>query len=507
MEAFQYLMQGLGIALQPVNLLFAFVGCLLGTLVGVLPGIGPISGVALLIPVTATLTSGMPAADAATSSIILLAGVYYGAMYGGSTTAILINTPGENSSVCTTLDGYQMAKQGRAGVALAICAIASFVAGIIACIGLLFMAKPLAEVALKFSPAGQFSLMILGLCALSSLAGKSQVKAFIMTILGLILSTIGVDPISGVARMTVGYPELYSGIEFLTMAVGMFALGEVFKTILTRDYAEGEPIKVGSIIPSKQDMKDSWASILRGSVLGFFQGLIPGCGATLCSFMAYITEKKFSKNSANFGKGAIQGVAAPEAANNGAAGGAMIPLLTLGIPGTGTTAVLMGALIMFNITPGPLLFQDHPQVAWGLIASMLVGNVMLLVLNLPLVKVFAKVIETPPKYLIPGIVAISVFGVYAVQASLFNLLLMIAAGVAAYYFSEHDYPIAPMVLSLILGPLIENNLRRAVNLYNGDYTKFLTDPISAVFLIIAVLWIAVPQIMKLRGKKVLVEEG
>lgn len=507
MEAFQYLMQGFGIALQPVNILFAFIGCLLGTLVGVLPGIGPISGVALLIPVTATFTSGMPATDAATSSIILLAGVYYGAMYGGSTTAILINTPGENSSVCTTLDGYQMAKQGRAGIALAICAIASFVAGLIACIGLLFMAKPLAEVALKFGPAGQFSLMILGLCALSSLAGKSMVKAFIMTTLGLILSTVGIDPISGVARMTFEYSELYSGIEFLTLAVGMFALGEVFKTIINKDYAEGEPIRVGRLIPSKQDMKDSWASILRGSFLGFFQGLIPGCGATLCSFMAYTTEKKFSKNSANFGKGAIQGVAAPEAANNAAAGGAMIPLLTLGIPGTGTTAVLMGALIQFNITPGPLLFQDHPQVVWGLIASMIVGNFMLLVLNLPLVKVFAKVIETPPKYLIPGILAISVFGVYAVQSSLFNLLLMVGSGVAAYFLSKNDYPIAPLVLSLILGPLIENNFRRAVNLYNGDYSRFLTDPISVAFLIVAFLWIAVPQIMKLRGKKVLVEEG
>ncbi len=507
MDTFQYLVQGLGIALQPVNILFAFIGCLLGTLVGVLPGIGPISGVALLIPVTATMTSGMPAAEAATSSIILLAGVYYGAMYGGSTTAILINTPGENSSVCTTLDGYQMARQGRAGVALAICAIASFVAGLIACVGLLFMAKPLAEVALKFSPAGQFSLMILGLCALSSLAGKSMVKAFIMTTLGLVLSTVGIDPISGVARMTFEFSELYSGIEFLTLAVGMFALGEVFKTIITRDYAEGEPIRVGRLIPSKQDMKDSWASILRGSFLGFFQGLIPGCGATLCSFMAYTTEKKFCSNRENFGKGAIQGVAAPEAANNAAAGGAMIPLLTLGIPGTGTTAVLMGALIQFNITPGPLLFQDNPQVVWGLIASMLVGNVMLLVLNLPLVKVFAKVIETPPKYLIPGILAISVFGVYAVQSSLFNLLLMVGSGVAAYFLAKNDYPIAPLVLSLILGPLIENNLRRAVNLYNGDYSRFLTDPISLIFLVIAFLWIAVPQVMKLRGKKVLIEEG
>jgi putative tricarboxylic transport membrane protein len=506
-EALQYLSQGLSVALQPINLLFAFIGCLMGTLVGVLPGIGPISGVALLIPVTASMTSGMPAAEAATSSIILLAGVYYGAMYGGSTTAILINTPGENSSVCTTLDGYQMARNGRAGVALAICAIASFVAGLIACVGLIFLALPLAELALKFGPAAQFSLMILGLCALSSLAAKSQLKAFLMTLCGLILSTVGVDPISGVARMTFGYAEMYSGIEFLTLAVGMFALGEVFKTIVTREYASGKPVQVGSLLPSAQDLKDSTPAILRGSLLGFFQGLIPGCGATLCSFMAYTVEKKLSKNGKNFGKGAIEGVAAPEAANNAAAGGAMIPLLTLGIPGTGTTAVLMGALIMFNITPGPLLFQDHPQVAWGLIASMLVGNVMLLVLNLPMVKVFAKVIETPPTYLIPGILAISVFGVYAVQVSVFNLLLMVGSGVAAYFLAKNDYPIAPLVLALILGPMIENNLRRGMNLYNGDWVSFLSDPASMVFLTIAVLWVGVPQVMKLRGKTVLVEDA
>lgn len=507
MEALQFLSQGLSVALQPTNLLFAFVGCLLGTLVGVLPGIGPISGVALLIPITASITSGMPAAEAATSSIILLAGVYYGAMYGGSTTAILINTPGENSSVCTTLDGHQMAKRGRAGVALAICAIASFVAGLIALVGLIFMALPLAELALVFGPAAQFALMMLALCALSSLAAKSQLKAFIMTLSGLILAMVGVDPISGVARMTFGYAELYSGIEFLTLAVGMFALGEVFKTIITRDYASGEPIRVGKIMPSVQDLKDSAAPTVRGSLIGFFQGLMPGSGATLASFMAYAVEKKMNKNRHNFGKGAIEGVAAPEAANNAAAGGAMIPLLTLGIPGSGTTAVLMGALIMFNITPGPLLFQDHPQVAWGLIASMLVGNVMLLVLNMPLVKVFAKVIETPPTYLIPAILAISVFGVYAVQVSVFNLMLMIVAGVAAYYLAENDYPIAPLVLALVLGPMIESNLRRAMNQFNGDWTRFFTDPVALLFIVIAVLWVSVPQIMKLRGKKVLVEEG
>ena len=505
-ESFGYFMQGMATACQPLNLLFAFCGCLIGTLVGVLPGIGPISGVAILIPICATVTSGLPADQAATSSIILLCGVYYGAMYGGSTTSILINTPGENSSVCTCIDGYQMAKQGRGGPALAICAIGSFVAGIISVIGLLLFAQPLANVALKFGPMALFSMMVLGLTALSGLGSKSMYKSLMMTAVGLILATVGVDPISGVARLTFGNYELYSGIEFLTLAVGMFALGEVFKTILTRDYAEGEVIKVGRVLPTKQDLKDCTPTILRCSIYGFFQGMIPGCGASLTSFMAYAMEKKICKNRENFGKGAIEGVAAPETANNAASGGAMIPLLTLGIPGTGTTAVLMGALIMFNITPGPLLFQEKPDIVWGLIASMLIGNFMLLVLNLPMVKVFAKIIETPAHYLVPCIAAISVFGVYAVQLSVFNLAFMLATGVLGYYLPKHGYPIAPCVLSLILGSMMENNLRRAMNLYNGDVLMLVKDPLSLFFLVAAVLWITVPQILKRRGKDVVVED-
>lgn len=507
LESLGFFFDGMGTALQPLNLVFAFFGCLIGTLVGVLPGIGPISGVAILIPICATVTAGLPAEQAATGSIILLCGIYYGAMYGGSTTSILINTPGENSSVVTCLDGYQMARQGRAGPALAICAIGSFVAGCISVIGLLLFAKPLANVALRFGPMALFSMMILGLCALSGLGSKAMYKSLIMTCVGLLLATVGIDPMSGVARMTFGNYELYTGIEFLTLAVGMFALGEVFKTILHRDYAEGDIIKVGRVLPTKQDMKESALPILRGSIYGFFQGMIPGCGASLTSFMSYALEKKINKRGKEFGTGVIAGVAAPESANNAAAGGAMIPLLTLGIPGTGTTAVLMGALIMFNITPGPLLFAEHPDVVWGLIASMLVGNLMLLVLNLPLVKIFAKVIETPPKYLVPCIAAISVFGVYAVQLSVFNLAFMVSAGVAAYYLSKNDYPIAPAVLSLILGGLMENNLRRAMNLFNGDLTMLVRDPLSAAFLTIAVLWIFVPLILKARGKKVIVEDS
>lgn len=506
METLQYLLDGFGTAFLWYNMLFAFFGVLIGTAVGVLPGIGPMSGVALLIPVTASITSGLDPASAATSSIILLAGVYYGAMYGGSTTSILLNTPGESSSVVTTLDGYQMAKQGRAGSALAIAAIGSFVAGIVTLIFLVFLAEPLSDLAVKFGSAEYFSLMILGLCAVSGLAGKSMTKALMMTVLGLLIATIGIDAVSGVARFTFNQPVLYSGIEFLTLAVGLFALGEVFKTILHREGNDGEVIKVKRVLPTKQDLKDSAAPIARGSILGFLVGVLPGAGATLASFFSYTLEKKISKNKDKFGKGAIEGVAGPESANNAAAGGAMIPLLTLGIPGSGTTAILMGAFIMYNIQPGPLLFDEHPDVAWGLIASMFIGNLMLLLLNLPLVKVFAKIIETPKKYLLPIIVAISVFGVYAVQISTFDLLLLIGCGVAGYYLAKNDFPLAPLVLGVVLGPMIENNMRRALTISNGDFSIFVSRPFSAVLLVVAALWLLIPVFLKKRGKKVVIND-
>ncbi|TYP79470.1 tripartite tricarboxylate transporter permease [Paenibacillus methanolicus] len=506
MSTIDYLLNGLSTAMQWQNLVFVFLGVLIGTVVGVLPGIGPMSGVALLIPITASLTSGLSAEEAATSSIILLAGVYYGAMYGGSTTSILLNTPGESSSVVTTLDGYQMAKQGRAGAALAIAAIGSFSAGLISLIGLIFLARPLSAVAIKFGPAEYFSLMVLGLLAISGLAGKSMVKSLMMTAFGLLLATIGIDSVSGVERFTFGLPELYQGLEFLTIAVGLFAVGEVFKTILERDNNDGEIAKINRILPTKQDLKDSAAPIARGSVLGFFIGLLPGAGAILASFFAYVMEKKLSRDPSKFGKGAIEGVAAPESANNAASGGAMIPLLSLGIPSSGTTAILMGAFIMYNVQPGPLLFQDHPQIAWGVIASMFVGNLMLLLLNMPLVKIFAKVIETPAKYLIPLIVVFSVFGVYAVQYSVFDLMLIMACGVIGYVLQKNDFPLAPLVLGLILGPMMENNMRRALTISNGDFMIFLQKPVSLAFLIIGLLWVTIPLVLKLRGKKVLVNE-
>lgn len=504
MSTLDYLFQGFGTAFIWYNIIFAFVGVLIGTAVGVLPGIGPMSGVALLIPVTASVTGWLPPEQAATSAIILLAGVYYGAMYGGSTTSILLNTPGESSSVVTTLDGYQMAKKGRAGSALSISAIGSFVAGIITIVALIALAKPLSAIALKFGPAEYFSLMLLGLGAVSGLAGKSVTKALIMTVTGLLLGTIGIDSVSGIARFTFNVPWLYQGIEFLTIAVGLFALGEVFKTILEKDDEEAEIAKINNLLPSKAELKESAGPIARGSILGFFVGILPGAGATLASFFSYILEKKISKNPSKFGTGAIAGVAAPESANNAASGGAMIPLLTLGIPGSGTTAILMGALMMYNVQPGPLLFEDHPQVAWGLIASMFIGNIMLLILNLPLVKVFAKIIQTPKQFLIPMIIAISIFGVYAVQVSTNDLLLLLICGIIGYFLSKNDYPIAPLVLGLVLGPMVENNLRRALTISNGDFSVFVSRPISLVFLLITALWLLVPFMMKRRGKDVII---
>jgi putative tricarboxylic transport membrane protein len=506
MDTLGFLLDGFSVALKWHNLLFAFFGVLIGTLVGILPGIGPTSGVALLIPVTATMTAGLSLEEAAASSIILLAGVYYGAMYGGSTTSILLNTPGEAASVVTALDGYPMAKQGRAGPALAIAAIGSFIAGMFALIGLIALAVPLAKVALMMGPAEQFSLMILGLCALSGLAGGSLTKAFIMTVLGLWLSMIGVDLVSGVARFTYNYPQLYGGIVFLVLAVGLFAIGEVCKYMMEDNKGGGAITHIGRILPTRQDMKDSAMPIARGSILGFIIGLIPGAAASLASFMSYMLEKKVSKKPEKFGTGAIEGVAGPESANNAASGGNLVPLLTLGIPGSPTTAVLMGAFIMYNVTPGPLLFEKHPNVAWGLIASMFIGNLMLLILNLPLIKVFAKIVETPAKYLVPLIGAISVFGVYAVQISVFDLFLMAGFGVAGYFLAKNDFPLAPMVLGLVLAPMIEYNMRRALTISGGDFTIFLQKPLSLSFLIVAALWILVPVILKRRGKRVNVNE-
>jgi len=494
-DVLQFLGSGFAVALSPVNLLFCFIGALMGTVIGVLPGIGPISGVAMLIPITFGMNP--------TTAMIMMAGVYYGAMYGGSTTSILINTPGENSSVVTCLDGYQMAKQGRAGAALAVSAIGSFIAGTISIILLMLMAPALAAWAIKFGPPEYFALMILGLTAVASLGEGNMVKALISMALGLIFSTAGIDLQTGTTRFSFGLPEMLDGIEFLIPAIGLFALAEVFDTT-TRPEEVGERVDLkGRLWLSKAEFKQSAAPIVRGSFLGFVLGVLPGAGATISSFMSYMMEKRLSKHPEQFGKGAIEGVAGPESANNGAAGGAMVPLLTLGIPGSGTTAVMLGALMMFGLKPGPLLIQENPTLFWGLIASMYLGNAMLLVLNLPLVPYFAKMLDLPKNVLMPMVLAFSFLGVWANATSTFDVLLLVGFGLAGYFMRLLDFPAAPFLLSLVLGDLLEQAMRQSLTLSGGNPMVFLTRPISLTLIILSALSILWPIIRNLRpGAKV-----
>jgi putative tricarboxylic transport membrane protein len=485
MNAAHFLAGGFATALSPVNLFYCFVGALMGTVIGVLPGIGPISGVALLIP----FTFGMNP----TTAMIMMAGVYYGAMYGGSTTSILINTPGENSSVVTTLDGYQMARQGRAGAALAVAAIGSFIAGTISVLLLMIMAPTLAEVAIKFGPPEYFALMVLGLTAVASLGEGNMLKALISMTLGLMMATIGIDLQTGTARFTFHLPELLSGIDFLIPAIALFALGEVFDSSTRPDETMGERVSIkGRLWLTKQEWKESLGPIFRGSFLGFFLGVLPGAGATISSFMSYMVEKRMSKHPEQFGKGAIAGVAGPESANNAAAGGAMVPLLTLGLPGSGTTAVMLGALMMFGLKPGPLLIQENPNLFWGLIASMYVGNTMLLVLNLPLVGLFARMLDLSKDILMPMVLAFSFLGVWALGTSTFDVTMLVAFGVLGYCMRLLDFPAAPMLLSLVLGDLMEQAMRQSLTMSDGSIGIFFNRPISLGLLILSTSSILYP---------------
>ncbi|HWI53693.1 MAG TPA: tripartite tricarboxylate transporter permease [Symbiobacteriaceae bacterium] len=493
MEGLHFLAGGFATALSATNLFYCFIGALLGTMIGVLPGIGPISGVAMLIP----FTFGMNP----TTAIIMMAGVYYGAMYGGSTTSILINTPGENSSVVTTLDGYQMAKQGKAGAALAVAAIGSFIAGTISVIMLMIMAPALSKIAINFGPPEYTALMILGLVAVSSLGEGNMIKALISMVLGLMLSTVGIDLQTGTARFTFGLPDLLSGVEFLIVAVALFALGEVFESS-TSPEEEGERLAVKDRLwLSKEQFKESFAPIMRGSFLGFFLGCLPGAGATVSSFMSYMIEKRMSKHPEQFGKGAIAGVAGPESANNAAAGGAMVPLLTLGIPGTGTTAVLLGALMMFGVKPGPMMIQENPDLFWGLIASMYVGNAMLLILNLPLVGIFAKMLDLPKNILMPVVLVLAFLGVWAAQTNTFDVVLLAGIGVVGYFMRRLNFPAAPLLLSLVLGDRLEQSMRQSLTMSDGQVSIFFSRPISLTLLIVAFLAVAYPALRNYLAKR------
>ncbi|MCU1734470.1 MULTISPECIES: tripartite tricarboxylate transporter permease [unclassified Pseudomonas] len=479
MELLDHLGIGLEAAFTLNNLLYCLLGVTLGTLVGVLPGLGPVATIAMLLPITYGLT---PAA-----ALIMLSGIYYGAQYGGSTTAILVNLPGESSSVVTCLDGHAMARKGRAGAALAIAAIGSFIAGSLAILLLAAAATPLAEVALKFGPAEYFSLMLLGLVAAIVLAQGDVLKAVAMTLLGLLLGLVGTDVNSGVERFTFGIPALSDGISFVVISMGIFGIAEIIAN-LERDHG-GVPrvARVGSLLPSKDDYRRSWKPILRGTGLGALLGVLPGGGAMLGSFASYMVEKRLAKQPERFGQGAIEGVAGPESANNAGAQTSFIPMLVLGLPSNAVMALMAGAMMIHGIVPGPQVIDDRPELFWGLIVSMWIGNLLLLVLNLPLVGIWVRLLAVPYRLLYPSILLFCCIGVYSVNNSLFDVLLTVAFGLLGYLFIKLRCEPAPLLLGYLLGPLMEENLRRAMLLSRGDPTVFVTRPLSLTLLIVCVL--------------------
>ncbi|OGA23325.1 MAG: transporter [Betaproteobacteria bacterium RIFCSPLOWO2_02_FULL_67_26] len=486
MDTLTHILNGFSVCLQPINLWYTFVGVFLGTIIGVLPGIGPSAGIALLIPVTYGMNP--------TSALIMMAGIYYGTKYGGSTTAILINTPGESASVMTAIDGYQMAKKGRGGAALAISAVGSFIAGTLGVVGLTLFAIPLTSMALKFGPAEYFMLMFFAMTAVSTLAGKSPAKAVIATLIGLMISTIGIDLQSGQPRYTMGVPELQDGVGFVIAVVGLFAIAEVFSQM--EDMTKGvrpEIIKLqGRLWFTREEWNLSVRPILRGGVIGFIIGVLPGAGGTIASIMSYVWEKRLSKHPERFGHGAIEGVAGPEAANNSDTAGALVPLLTLGIPGGGATAVMLGAFIMYGIQPGPLLFQNRPDLVWGLVDSMYVGNIMLLILNLPLIGLFVRLLYIPGGMLMALIMAISTIGIYAINGNPVELYFGLLFGVMGYVFRKVDIPVAPLVLSLVLGGIMEQSFRQAMTISGANPGIFVGSTICIVLLALSVLSVLLP---------------
>ena len=494
MENLHSLLYGFSVALQPNNLFLVFVGCFLGTLVGVLPGIGPVGAISILLPLTFQMTP--------TGSIIMLAGIYYGVMYGGSTTSILVNVPGETASVVTCMDGYQMARQGRAGSALGIAAFGSFIAGTIGLIGLQFIAEPLSAIALKFGPPEYFAIILLGFTFISYLSQSSMLKAGIMAFLGLILSTIGLDPINSQQRMTFGVLNLYEGLGVAPLAMGLFGVAEVFNSLEKTTSTKILKVKIKNLFPNKLDWLQSKWAILRGTLIGFFLGILPGGGPVLSTFIAYGVEKRVAKNPERFGKGAIEGVASPESANNSATSTSFIPLLTLGIPPNVVLAVLYGAFLIHGILPGPLMIQEHPDVFWGLLGSMYIGNVMLLVLNLPLIPLWVQVLRIPDRVLYPLILLFCVVGAYCINNNVFDIFVMVAFGIFGYLFKKFGYEGAPLILGFVLGPMFEVNLRRSLLISQGSFSIFFTRPIAlmAIGVCVVLLLFNIYQIFTGKGR-------
>jgi len=485
--------QGFSVALQPINLLYCFIGVFIGTLVGVLPGIGPVSAMSLLLPVT---LSGTPE-----SGIIMMAGIYYGSMYGGSTTSVLVNIPGEAASVVTCLDGHAMAKQGRAGPALGIAALGSFAAGTFALVALMLVAPALARVAIAFGPPEYFSLMVLGLTVLSFLSQGSMAKSLLMAAIGIILGLIGIDQITAQPRLTFGRLELLDGIGLVPIVMGLFGVAEILSNLEQELKREVIKARIGGLWPSLQDWTASKWAIVRGTLLGFFLGILPGGGAVIASFASYAIEKKVSKTPERFGHGAIEGVAGPEAANNAAAGGAFIPLMTLGIPPNVVMALLLGAFIIHGLQPGPLLMTQRPDLFWGIVASMYIGNAMLLVLNMPLIGIWVQVLKLPYRILFPLILMFCIVGVFASGNAVFDVFVMVVFGVLGYLMRKFGYEPAPLVLAFVLGPMLENNLRKSLILSQGDFQIFVARPISAVCLLLAVAALAAPLLPALARRR------
>jgi putative tricarboxylic transport membrane protein len=473
------LLLGLQVALQPANLLYCFIGVLLGTLVGVLPGVGPAATIALLLPVTA----GMPPE----AGVVLLAGIYYGSMYGGSTTSILVNIPGEAASVVTCIDGHRMAQQGRAGPALGIAAIGSFIAGTVGIVALTLLSAPLAKVAVSFGPAEYFSLMVLGLVLIGCLSAGSLAQAALTASLGIVLGLVGSDLVSGAMRFTFDVPALVEGIDVVTLVIGLFGVSEVMVNLEQRMQRSVVTTRVNGLLPTREDWRASGKPIARGSVLGFMLGLLPGGGGVIASFLSYALEKRVSKTPERFGHGAIEGVAGPEAANNAAASASFIPLLTLGIPPNVILGILLGAFMIQGVTPGPLMMVNHPQVFWGVIGSMYVGNLMLLVLNLPLIGIWVQLLRVPYGVLFPLILVFCTVGVYGTTGSTFQLFQMGLFGVLGYLLRRGGYDLTPLVIGFVLGPLLELHLRRGLMTSAGDWSFFLTRPVSAACLALALV--------------------
>jgi len=480
------LLHGFFVAVTPINIVWLIIGSILGTVLGMLPGIGPSTGVALLLPLTFAMN---PA-----TALIAMCAIYYGAMFGGSRSSILLNVPGDGAAVASAFDGYPMAQNGQAEAALAISAIASFIGGLIATVAFVLMALPMARFALKFGPPEYFTLMIFALAATASISKEALLKGIISMLFGLMLTTVGIDLQSGVQRFTFGIQDLQTGIDFVVVIIGIYGISEVFKNFEGIKVSGAKPIqsKFGRIWITLEQWKRSIIPILRETPVGFIVGVLPGAGGTIAAMMAYNNEKQFSKEPERFGKGAIEGLAAPEAANNAASVGALIPMMTLGVPGSGTTAIMLGALLILGLQPGPLLFQQHPDVAWGVIASMFLGNVVCAIINLPLAGALVRVLSVPPKILYPMIVAMAFMGVYTINFSIVDFYLLVILGVIGYFMKKYKVPSAPLILAVVVGQSMEQSFRQSLMLSDGSLSIFFRSGISVTLLILAVISVAYP---------------